>query len=191
MKTIHKVICSISILGLFACGGSSPKAGNGPGFPSGMTAKELFLLVTANLYVPSALSGDETYNTGTSNCTNGGKAKVIDKKAGNQENSTITFTNCASTYGSSNIALKQNGTVDYFLSANDINNPTHATFFYRHELSYSGDIGFAADCEFTVQSNEATSSIIQHIDGSCTYTDSKGKELSLNGAQMLEVVRAQ
>lgn len=188
MNVINKIVCSIVVLFLLACGSSAPSAGTGPGFPSGMTAKELFTLVTANLYTPDPLSGDEIFIAGTANCTDGGKAKVVDTKSGNSENSTITYTNCESQYGSNNVALKQNGTVHYYLVANDIDNPTDATFFYRHELSYSGDIGFAADCEFSVRSNEATSSTIQHIDGSCTYTDSEGKELSLNGAEMLDAI---
>lgn len=188
MKMISKFICSISILSLFACSSSSPEAGSGPGFPADMTAKKLFLLITVNLYVPDPLSGDETYSDGTANCTNGGKANVADTKSGNLENSTITYTNCESQYGANNIALKQNGTVDYFLTTSDITNPIDATFFYRHELSYSGDIGFSADCEFAVTN---ASNKINQIDGACTYKDSKGKVLSLNGAEMLEAVQAE
>lgn len=190
MKIISKVICSITVFGLLACGDSAPKAGTGPGFPSGMTAKELFTLVTVNLYVPDPLSGDETFNDGTANCVDGGKASVEDTKFGNSENSTITFTSCESKYGADNIALKQNGTIYYYLTANDINNPTHATFFFRHQLSYSGDIGFAADCEFTVESDETAGGGIQKVNGSCTYIDSEGNELSLDGDAMLEAIQA-
>lgn len=189
METIRKFIGGVAVLGLFACSGdSAPSVGSGPGFPNGMTGKELFGLVSANLYVPAPLEGDDTYITGTANCFDGGKVRVETSKTEQNENSFITFTNCESKYGSNDIELKQNGTVNYYLIAKDVGELVQATFYFNQKLSYSGDIGFSADCEFTAMTDNEGQTL-DAVEGSCTYTDSEGQQLSVNGEEMFEVVQ--
>lgn len=188
MKITQKFICFTFILSFLACGGdSTPQVGTGPGFPQGMTAKELFELVSLDIYLPDPLEGDEVFLNGTANCVDGGKVKVETSATTHNQNSTILYTDCESQFGSSNVALKQNGNVEYYITANNIDQLKQATLYCKDKLSFSGDIGFAADCEFTVTLNSAGTEVID-IDGSCTYTDSEGNELSLNGTEMLEVL---
>lgn len=61
----------------------------------------------------------------------------------------------------------------------------NVTTSIHQNISYSGDLGFASDCDYTVTLNNAGPSYA----GSCTYVDSADAKLSIEGDEMTQAVK--
>lgn len=163
------------MLTLLCCDGSvSP--GTGPGFPSGTTGLDLFSLV-GDPYAPDELDGDEIFNAGTADCALGGEAMATHSETadGNTQEATIHYTDCKADIGGTVLTL--NGEAHFYDISYGVDNET---IFFQQKVSYSGDIGFSADCDVTADNVGSE----QNITGGCTFIDSEDKEIVLTQEQL-------
>jgi hypothetical protein len=202
MKTIHIVKIlgeTMLILGLVGCGSSQTTPGSGPSFasygPGAITAGYLLKEYSAKAFeVPSSLvdSGNDWFLNGTANCEGGGTATVQADSAPNSNTPhatvIISFSNCAYSKDTfvtppllqkTPLSVVANGTYQGTETLDDINKTI--TNKVDQHMSFGGDIGFGADCTFSlIISTTLTAS------GSCTYNDSTGAVLSISGDEMTQ-----
>jgi len=157
------------------CGGISP--GDGPGFPESMTASDLFHGVSQSLYLPDEVptEGSESIN-GSFDCEGGGKVTIQSDISENSDGGTasVSYSNCKGVryINGTGYQLTMNGSVN--ISSQYSENQIHSSF--NQSMSYGGDLGFAATCDYSFTINSESAS----AEGDCTYEDSEGKTLKHN-----------
>lgn len=157
------------------CGGISP--GDGPGIPEEMTAQDLFNGVSQSLYLPDDVPTEASEPVNASfDCEGGGKVTIQSNVSESSDGgtATVSYSNCKGVryINGTSYQLTMNGSVKISSQSNE--NQIHATF--KQSMSYGGDLGFAAICDysFTINSESALSN------GDCTYEDSEGKIIKHN-----------
>lgn len=179
MKIKKSIVIAILTL-LAACGGST-SPGTGPAFPATMKATTLWAAFAVEPYLPNELD-NSNLTTGSANCENGGKASISGTQNSGNISADITYDDCVPPAQLSEFStFKQNGTIH--AEVKEVSSSV-TTFHYINHISYSGDIGFAEDCDFTLTFESTPAATSYRFDGECTYTDSKGKTLKITGDQM-------
>lgn len=170
------LVISICIFGSPGCGSGDAEPGAGPAFSTitpALTAKDLWQAVSRTFYIP-ALSLSNEQET----CEGGGTVTVENLYPGKGQN--YIYSHCkyrVQLFGSpaQTIELEATG----MTTSEPLIDASHR----QQRISFSGDLGFSANCDFTVGYN-VSGSIVSYA-GTCRYRDSSGVELTIDGEQML------
>lgn len=170
---IQKLVLTFFAFGIqIGCGGISP--GEGPGFPESITARQLFTGASQSLYLTDAVPTNGESMNETYSCEGGGSVTINANVTETGDTVKVTYTNCeAGRYiGGTGYQLKINGVVE--LSGQQ--NENSSTTSFKQSMSFGGDLGFAATCDYSLSINEGNVT----YQGDCTYEDSEGKRLNLD-----------
>ncbi len=186
MKKIQKmlVVQAMSAICFIGCGSSSTTPGSGPPFSSispALTAKDLYLAVSK-----STCGTTHTNTSGDTTCAGGGTIHKEETDSSSADSSNCTYSKCVAQYpiidaSVQGLQLEANGES----SNQDVKKggSTTAESLNQH-MSFSGDLGFAADCDVQISTLSSSAS----LSGSCVYRDSAGEELTITAGEILDLL---
>jgi hypothetical protein len=181
MKT--KFMIAILMLGIFGCGGDTQTTpGKGPAFSSALTADGVWYVISRDPY-PGFF---DSKPVGSHVCDGGGTV-LVNQQSSPSLTVTYAYSNCkfgVSLDSDPNLDLVANGNVKIILFPNTDNSASTS-----QHVSFSGDLGFAADCDYSIKFDSKGITALS-CSGSCTYTDSKSKELTIGCDDMMKLLNA-
>ncbi|MFH1018724.1 MAG: hypothetical protein V1798_11175 [Pseudomonadota bacterium] len=170
---------ALLIAGFLGCGSSATSPGSGPAFSSitpTLTAADVWLAVTNYAYHGETTGGaiGPDYD-----CEGGGTVH----KGAPASQMTYTYSHCVFTahffFPVQSLQLEANGEVSVTVPANQ----SSLSDSLQLHISFSGDLGFSEDCDYTEQLGAGL--LPTSFSGTCTYRDSAGQELIITGDEML------
>lgn len=181
-KVLRTLIATFFLLGALNCGSSGTAPGEGPSFSSvtpALSAYSIFRAVSKGVCDPVTMgtSGDQT-------CEGGGTIHVEAINTDTELSARCTFSKCVTSVllspNNQTVELEANGTAWQEEGKSGLR--TISESLYQH-VSYSGDLGFAADCDLLVKTPEGEE---PSVSGSCVYRDSDGEELAITPLEIIE-----
>ncbi len=187
------------ILAMSGCGSSSTNPETGPAFSSLSPTPSATDLWWAISFEPYLASGGNI-DSGDVKCELSGSMHV-EQHVGSTSNSRIgayTYSKCKYTAqffthppisSVQNLKLAATGEVNgSTVLASSNSNSCRVSMNLDQHISYSGDLGFSQDCNFSVTYD--SNCLPSTYSGSCAYTDSSGQQLTITGEEMTKAVQA-
>ncbi len=173
-------------LGLIISCSSSTKVGDGANLDSLATEPTATQLTTA---FAQADYGVETptitaLGSGVANCPGGGKLTFSSITSNDDVEFEGNFSNAGITIvlNNENYDVKLDGKLALEIDTNG----TEKTVVYKSNMSISGDLGLAGDCDILIENAEVFETAI--FTGKCTFKDNAGNQLDATAKQLKDIL---
>lgn len=180
-----KVVGLVGLALIISCS-SSTKVGEGPNLDSLATEPTAVQLTTA---FAQADYGVETppitaLGSGVANCPGGGKLSFSSvtinedvKFEGNFSNAGVTIV-----LNNENYDVKMDGKLTLEITSDG----NEKTVVYKSNMSISGDLGLAGDCDVLIENAQTFDSAI--FTGKCTFKDNAGNQVEATAKQLKDIL---